>query len=170
MKSVLKASVCTAIASALMAVSLTGSALAKTINLPDEDSVATVMIPDSWKPEEIDDGIQAQSPDASVYLSIEVGDVGNINDLVENTFAYLKKNKVRIDDGTKKESDVTLNGLSVKDITWNGRDADGPTVVGVSFITVSAEKVLVLTHWASPDGEKKYDEAITAMMKSIKAR
>jgi hypothetical protein len=166
MKSVLQKSALALI----LAASLSGHARAKTIKLPDESSVATVMIPDSWKPEEIEDGIQAQSPDASVYLSIEVGDVGNLNDLIDNTFSYLKKNKVRIDDSTKKESDVTLNGLSVKDITWTGRDADGPTVVGVSFITVNPEKVLVLTHWASPDGEKKYDEAIAAMMKSIKAR
>lgn len=154
----------------VLAGSMAGSASAKSIALPDDAPVANVSIPDSWKPEDIDDGIQAQSPDGSVYLSLEVGDIGNLNDLIENTFAYLKKNKVRIDDSTKKESDVSLNGLAVKDITWTGRDSDGATVVGVSFITVSPEKVLVLTHWASPDGEKKYNEAITAMMQSIKAR
>ena len=36
-------------------------------------------------------------------MSIEVGDVGNLDDLIENTFAYLKKNNVRIDDSTKKD-------------------------------------------------------------------
>lgn len=153
-----------------LAGSLAGSAEAKTIGLPDESPVANVMIPDSWKPEDIDDGVQAHSPDGSVYLSIEVGDVGNINDLIDNTFAYLKKNKVRIDESTKKDTEITLNGLSVKDITWTGRDKDGPTVVGVSLIAVPSEKVLILTHWASPEGEKKYNDAIAAIMQSIKAR
>lgn len=153
-----------------VAAPFSGAAWAKTIRLPDDNPVATVNIPDSWKPEEIDDGIQAQSPDASVYMSIEVGDVGNLNDLIDNTFAYLKKNKVRIDDSTKKETEITINGLTVKDLTWTGRDADGPTVVGVSLIPVTPEKLLVLTHWASPAGEKKYNDAIASMMQSIKAR
>ena len=40
----------------------------------------------------------------------------------------------------------------------------------MSLIPVTPEKLLVLTHWASPAGEKKYNDAIASMMQSIKAR
>ena len=159
-----------ALVAALLLCPVAGAALAKTFKLPEDNPAATMAIPDSWKPEEIDDGIQATSPDGSVYMSIEVGDVGNLDDLIENTFAYLKKNTVRIDDSTKKESTTAINGIEIKDITWKGRDKDGPTIVGVSFIPVAQEKVLMLTHWASPAGEKKYNDAIISILTSIKPK
>ena len=149
---------------------MAGAALAKSFKLPEKNPAATMSIPDSWKPVEIDDGIQATSPDGSVYMSIEVGDVGNIDDLIENTFAYLKKNKVRIDDSTKKDSTTTVNGVEIRDFRWTGRDKDGPTEVGISFIPVAQEKVLLLTYWASPAGSKKYSDAIISILSSIKSR
>ena len=57
---------------ALIALSLLigGTALAKTMKLPNEEfPIASLNFPDSWEPEEINNGVAGQSPDSAVYLA-----------------------------------------------------------------------------------------------------
>ncbi|MDQ6626744.1 MAG: histidine kinase, partial [Verrucomicrobiota bacterium] len=49
---------------------MTVSARAKTMKLPDEEKpVATITIPDSWEPGEIENGVAGTSDDDAVYLA-----------------------------------------------------------------------------------------------------
>ena len=58
--------------------------------------------------------------------------------------------------------------MHVADFSFDGRDKDGPTKVSISLINVKPEKLLVLTYWASPAGEKKYNDALMSILNSIK--
>ena len=62
------------IAAFLIAGPFVGTAAAKVVKLPAKDSAASVNIPDSWKPDPTDAGIEAVSPDGSVYIAIEVAE------------------------------------------------------------------------------------------------
>ena len=55
---------------------------------------------------------------------------------------------------------TALNGIEIKDITWKGRDKDGPTIVGVSFIPVAQEQVLMLHATAPPRAGQNNDGII----------
>ena len=47
------------------------SAHGKTFKLPNEDfAIASIDMPDSWKPQEADTGVYGQSSDDAVYLSV----------------------------------------------------------------------------------------------------
>jgi hypothetical protein len=156
-----------ALAVALLVIPLLAPLEAKTLKLPPKSPVAIIDVPDSWKPDVLDTGFEAVSPDGEIYLSAEFANKDTVDGVIEDTFEYFKKNKIKIDESTRKETETVINGMEVKDFGWKGRDADGPTLVSVSIVTVAPGKVLVLSYWASPAGDKKHSKTVVNMLMSL---
>ena len=80
----------------------TASSHAKEFKLPNADfAIASVDIPASWKPEAIDNGIEAQTEDASFYLAIvAAGTDKGVTEDIASTKDMLKEHKVKIDEST----------------------------------------------------------------------
>src|ERR1700745_4518337 len=92
----------------LIAITLLGAVAvdAKTFKLPNEEfSIASIDIPDSWKPKEGDRGVECQSSDDAVYMSIvAVGSDKGMNAEIDETFEMLKSRNVVLDEKSKKEN------------------------------------------------------------------
>jgi hypothetical protein len=167
------ASACTMIKSilTLVAVSslLVAPAFAKTQKLPnDEFAIASINIPNDWEPEEITNGVAAESPDKAVYLAVvAVGNEKGMNAEIDDTFEFLKEHKVQLDKSTKKEGKFKVNDFQAEELTFQGKDEDGPTAVTIAFVPIK-DKVLVFTYWVSTEGEEKHQEEVGKILKSLK--
>lgn len=144
------------------------SAVAGTHKLPEEETIATITIPDSWKTDEIDDGIEATSEDGEVYLAIETTDADNVKEAMEEAFQYLKSKGVTVNADSAKQEEGKLGEMDVVDISWDGKDEEGAAKISLTVVSVTKSDGLLLIYWASPEGEKKHQEALTAIAKSIK--
>jgi hypothetical protein len=146
------------------------TASAKTFKLPDEKSVATITIPDAWKPEEIERGVQGQTPDDALYLAVEVVDSEKgMSALIDETFKMLGEHKVKLDKDSKKEKKFEINGMEAEEMLFTGKDEDGPTVVSIVFVTPKGkDKVIVLTYWVTASEEKKHQAAVAKILESFK--
>jgi hypothetical protein len=153
---------------AIIAIAVPALAFAKTSKIPDDDTVAIVTIPDAWSINEIDNGVEATSPDSEVYLAIEAAPTKNVQQTAIDAVKWLAKQGVTIDSSTMKQKEIKINGMDAVDLSWDGKDKDGPTKVSVTLVVASASKVLVLTYWASPDGEKSNENDLVAIASSIK--
>jgi hypothetical protein len=136
--------------------------------VPSEEAVATVTIPDDWKTDEIDDGIEATSADGEVYLAIEETDGDSVKASLEEAMKYLTSKGVTVTESSMKQQEGKLGDLDVVDIAWDGKDEDGPAKISLTVVAVTKTKGLLLIYWASPEGEKKNSEALGAIAKSIK--
>ena len=155
-----------ALAVSLLAMS---SAFSATFKLPTSTPAATITIPDAWKPEAIDKGVQAQTDDNDVYLSIEATRTEkDMNAIIDGTYAMLKDHKVILDMAHKKEDKFQINGLPADELVMQGQDETGPTMVSITFVTTK-DATLVFTYWASPEGDKKHSKELAAIVQSIKA-
>jgi hypothetical protein len=153
---------------AVIAVAVPALAFAKTSKIPDDDTVAIVTIPDAWDIHEIDAGVEATSPDSEVYLAVEAAPAKDVNQTAIDAVKWLAKQGVTIDASSMKQKEIKINGMEAVDLSWDGKDKDGPTKVSVTLVVASAKKVLVLTYWASPDGEKANEKDLMAIAGSIK--
>lgn len=151
-----------------LAVALLVPSFAGTHKLPEEKPLATITMPDAWKTEGIEDGIEATSDDGEVYLAIETTDADNVEEAMDESIKFLKDKGVVVDQGTFKTEEGKLGEMDVVDLLWDGKDDDGPTKVSVTLVAVTKNKGLLLTYWASPDGEKKNAAALKAIAQSIK--
>lgn len=152
----------------LFATALVTPAFAKTFKLPDENSVASITIPDAWKSKEIDKGVEAQSADSEVYFAVEATDAKGMEKTVEEAVEYLKGQGVTVDSSTMKQTEGTVNGMKGWDITWNGKDKEGNAIISLTILAVSDKDALIITYWASPEGTKKYDKELGEILNSVK--
>ncbi len=146
---------------------LPGLAEAKTVKLTGAKPVATVTIPDSWKPDEYDWGVEAQSPDDEIYVAVEVSSVKGLEKAAEEAMKFYKKQGVTVK-GDPVQSEHKLNGMDVVDLSWKGRDKDGEADISLSFVIVSETRVLLLYYWGSPAGGAKHRETLSGILNSIK--
>jgi hypothetical protein len=150
---------------------LLASAWASDFKLPDNGPVASFSIPASWKPAEYEDGVEAMSDDESVYLAVEATDLSSesvVEDAMKASLSYLKKKGVEVDQSTAKQTEGKLNGMDVVDVSWRGKDSEGDCNISLTVVVASSSKGLLLTYWASPDGEKKHSQDLMQILHSIK--
>ena len=83
----------------LIAITMLGAIAvdAKTFKLPnDEFPIASIDIPDSWKPKEVDRGVECQSSDDAVYMSIvAVGSEKGMNAEIDEALGNLGDSTTR---------------------------------------------------------------------------
>ncbi len=141
---------------------------AATLNFPSDAPVASITIPDTWGPKETETGIDAESDDNAIYISIDVADGASTDKVVSDAIDYLKQKGVTIDAKTQKESEDTVNGMQMKNLDWTGTDADGDVSIGLSFVQPSPDKLLVITYWGSKGEQEKHGAELGAIIGSLK--
>lgn len=154
----------------VVALLATASSQAKSLKVPnDEFPIASIDIPDSWEPEEVNNGVAGTSEDGAVYLSVvAVGSDKGMKAELDDTFAMLKEHDVELNQDSKKENKFKINGLDAEEMLFQGKDEDGPASVSITFVTIK-DKLLVLTYWVSTDEEKKHQEEVGKIVSSLKA-
>ncbi|MBB4065049.1 histidine kinase [Gellertiella hungarica] len=157
-----------AIIAALLLALAPAASYAGTLNFPSDAPAATITIPDDWKPEETDSGIQAESPDGAIYMSIDVAGAENVEKVIQDAITFLKDRGVTVDPASQKETDNELNGMPVKNFDWNGKDENGDVSIALSLVQPSEDKLLVLTYWGTQGDQDKHNDAIVAMLASLK--
>jgi hypothetical protein len=153
---------------ALFLAACVATATAEDFKLPKDEPIVSFTVPEKWKIEKSDESISATSDDDEILVSFEVNDGDSIEGAIEETFGYLKKNKVKIDKESQKKQEMKVRGMEVVNFDWKGTDEDGPTNISLTILGVTKQKALLVLYWASPEGEKKHAADLKAMQDSIK--
>lgn len=147
-----------------------GPALAKRVTVVPGDQPVTVDIPGSWKVSEIKRGVQAKTADDEVYLWFESYRPAQLDTLVGEHNAYFKDQGVTITgEARAKQVEFPTYALKISDYpaTYQGK----PTVLRyISVVPKSGDlRHLLVSYWASPEGDKEYDSETNAIIKSLAA-
>jgi hypothetical protein len=142
---------------------------AKTFKLPNEDfAIASIDMPDSWKPKEVENGIWGQSADTAVYMSVvAVGSDKGMNAEIDDTFEMLKTHNVTIDDSTKKENKFKVGSLDATELLFQGKDEDGPCAISICFVPIK-DKMIIFTYWVTTAKEKEHLKEVGTIVNSLK--
>jgi hypothetical protein len=156
----------------LIAIAFVGiiSVDAKTFKLPNDDfAIASIDMPDSWKPKTYDNGISGQSADDAVYLSVvAVGSEKGMQAEIEDTFEMLKTHNVTLDESTKKENKFKIGGLDATELLYQGKDEDGPAAISICFVPIK-DKLIIFTYWVTTAKEKEHLQEVGKIVNSLKA-
>jgi hypothetical protein len=159
------------IAFALFALCLAPSlAIAGTFPIPAENPIATVSIPDTWSPNAYEGGVEGTSADGALYVAFESVDAADVKTATEEGLKYYVKNGVVIDPASMKTKDIKINNLDAFDLSFTGKDKDGPANISLTLVkTNSPTKFLLLYYWGSSEGEKANGVELKAISDSIQA-
>ena len=144
------------------------SAMAKVFPIPSTDALATVNIPDDWEPTETDNGLEMQSPDGDIYLSIEGVHADKIAGALEESGKVLASQGLVVDTSTKKTEDSEINGLKIHTFEYKAKDNDGPTEYAVTLVeTRSPDRFVLVSAWGTAEAQKTNGPALGKIVLSL---
>jgi hypothetical protein len=148
-------------------------ASAGTMKIPLEEPAASILIPNSWAPEQEDHGIQAESPDSMTTIFVEiVADEEEMDASIEGSIEWLTVDcKLNLDDATKKEGEFETEGRKWSRISWDAQSKEwGPAVVGFLFTEVGGGRVMTITYWVlKKEQTEKSLETLGKIFASVKS-
>ncbi len=145
-----------------------GLASAKTVKIPEDSPAASVNIPDSWKPEDLDEGVKCQSPDGEASIFFEVTDAKGLDGLIDENIKFLEEQKVKITKDSEKTVDLDSSGLPGKMISWDGKDEFGAETIRMYFVDIGKGKIMMITYWVTKKAEVANKKALDGMFGSVK--
>ena len=144
------------------------AAMAKVFPIPSTDALATVNIPDDWEPTETDNGLEMQSPEGDIYLSIEGVHADKIAKALEESVKVLASQGLVIDTASQKTKDSELNGLKIHTFEYTAKDNDGPTEFAVTLVeTRTPDRFVLVSAWGTADAQKTNGEALGKIVTSL---
>lgn len=159
------------IAALLVAICFGSVASAKTWFVTPGDPIATIEFPDNWTVGEIKRGLEIKSNDEEVFLWIEIYRPSAYAAVVREHERYFQSQGVRII-GEPTQQSSREDGVSIKytdfPATWQGK----PTVLRYLAIDLGlpSGKEILMSYWASPEGDKKHSAAMDRVLDSFKVR
>lgn len=141
-------------------------ALAKNFAVPNNNPAVTVTVPDSWKTQDIGSGYLAQSPDDTVYFSVEFANSPNGEKLMANHIAWMKENNIKV--VKPAEANTTLNNIPVSVYQFETSDDAGQTTVEFIMMRAGSNRIVMFTIWASDAERAKNTDALASIYASIK--
>ena len=117
----------------------------------------------------IEDGIEATSPDEGVTVTVEAVEIKDVETAVREGIKYFTESGVTIDPATQTQRQMTMAGKPAVDISWKGKDSDGPTNVSLTFVILSEKDIVLLYLWGDDKSTVQNEAALRAISESIKA-
>lgn len=148
---------------------LSAPALAGTHKVPDDDPIATINIPEKWKPHDRGDGLEAIAPDGGVSLLVVPVERKKIAEAMGEAMRYLRNTGgITVQSESAKNERGKLNGIETKTVIWQGKDNKGDIQIRFTVFLMAENKPLLVAYWGSPDAEKKHQAELNKMLQSIK--
>jgi hypothetical protein len=147
---------------------LPNPSLAGALSITDADPVAVVTVPDDWSTSKITRGLQIKTPDDEIYIWFELIAPGEIDAVQKEHNGYFDKEGVTIT-GSSETVKKEINGRAWSFTELKAKSSDGDSIIRYVAINpnVASGKIIMMTYWASLDGDKEYDSAMNQMFKSI---
>ena len=134
-----------ATAALILSVSISHAA---TFAVPTDNAAATIDIPDSWKPHQVEGGVEGASTDGKVYVFAQAVRGKDGGAAAEAGAKWFENQGVKLDEKTLVSKDVEINGVKGFNMNILGVDKIGPTQVSMTFFaTKDPEEFVLVSIW-----------------------
>ncbi len=147
---------------------LVPSTFAETHNVPADEPIISVRVPDKWHSKEHGEYLEAASPDGAVSFLVLPAESRKINEAMSEAMRYLRgKSGIRVRADSVKREEGQLNGMNVKNVSWQGKNQQGDVNISFKIISIPEKKPMLVCYSASPDAEKKHQKELDKILQSI---
>lgn len=156
------------VACALALAAMAGPAFAKTYVFKRTGRETPIVMPDNWAVQTIPRGIQIRSNDEEVYMWVEAVTDGSLEEAMDEYMDYFKKEGVTFT-GAPTQSKSSIAGTPVLFIDFPATYKGKPNLVRmlVSDAKAGEAKGMLVGYWASPEGDKKYEQPVGRIVEDL---
>lgn len=144
-------------------------AQAEAFSITEADPIAVVTVPDDWSGKKISRGIQIKTPDDEIYMWFELIAPGEIDAVQKEHDGYFGSQGVSF--VSQPESitvEINNRPWAISEVKAKSKDGSDSVIRYVAINPkVASGKIILLTYWASLEGEKTHDAATNKMFESL---
>lgn len=143
-------------------------ALAKVYTFKRTGQNTPITMPDNWSVTAIKSGIEVKSGDGEIYIWVQAMTDANVTPLINEYFAYYKKQGVKFTGPTNDSSSV-IGGVAVRLMDAPATFEGKPTIIRFTFTEPKpgAASGLLIGYWASPKGDRANNADVTRFMSDL---
>ena len=148
---------------------LAAPAFSATHQVPADEPIATIQLPEEWQTKELGEGIEAISADGLVRLLVVPAEGTKISESMLEAMRYIKgKSGIKVKAESEKQERGKVNGMDTRNLSWEGRNEKGEVKISFTVVLVAEKKPLLMAYWGSPQATKKHERELKRMLQSIK--
>ncbi|PZR95387.1 MAG: hypothetical protein DI537_04445 [Stutzerimonas stutzeri] len=143
-------------------------AMAGALQITEADPVAVVTVPDAWTTAKVKRGVEIKTPDEEIYIWFELIAPDELEAVQKEHNGYFDKQGVTIT-GASETMKQEVKGKAWSFTELKAKSKDGDSIIRYIAINpnVASGKIIMMTYWASPEGHKTHDAAMSAIIDSI---
>lgn len=143
-------------------------AMAGAPQITEADPVAVVTVPDAWTTAKVKRGVEIKTPDEEIYIWFELIAPDELDAVQKEHNGYFDKQGVTIT-GASETMKQEVKGKAWSFTELKAKSKDGDSIIRYIAINpnVASGKIIMMTYWASPEGDKEHDAAMKALVDSI---
>jgi hypothetical protein len=143
-------------------------AAARTFKIPPEQPVATVDIPDSWRPTPVPNGVEGSTGDGAARLAVAYV-VGSDPDAASGAAVkQLADHGVSVDPASRRSAPRRFNGRDALKLDFSGRDAKGAFDVAVMLVAApGAAGFVAICCWGDDDALESVSNDLLSIADSV---
>jgi hypothetical protein len=155
---------------AFVVLSLVVTGFSATHKVPQDEPIATISIPDKWLTKALGEGVEATSPDGALRLIAIPPEGKKVAEGIGELMRYIRNTDgIVVKPESIKNEPGTLNGVDIRNVSWQGKDRKGGDVnIRFTIVSFANSKQLLVACWGPPKTEKKYEPVVKKMLLSIK--
>jgi hypothetical protein len=146
----------------------TANAAARSFPLPADRPLATIEVPDDWRPVASRDEVEGSAGEAAVGLAVQFIAAPDFEAAVAAAMANLAQKRVLAAPGTRRTAPRRYSGLNARKIDFSGTDPNGDSDITVILVELPAKSAFVaICVWGEDEAQESVSNDVQAIAESI---
>lgn len=151
----------------LLFLAFVGIVAAGTYRVPQDEPIATMYIPDKWKPQQHEEFVEATTPQDAGHLLVLPVEHRKIAESMGEAMRYIRRTgTVRVNAASMKQETATLRETPYRVVTWDATDKSEAIKIRCHVMAIEGKWLLVF-FWGSPESAKKYQTDLTKILETV---
>jgi hypothetical protein len=144
------------------------SAAARTFSIPRDQPVATVDIPDSWRPTPACGGIEGSALDGVVHLAVEFIAAPDVGAASAAAIKKLADRNVAINPKTQRTAILRFNAFEALKTDFSGTDPSGESEITLILVATPRKSgFLLISYWGDDEAQESVSNDLQSVLDSL---
>jgi hypothetical protein len=143
-------------------------AAARTFPIPPDHPVATIAVPDDWRPMSIRDGVEGSAMNVAVRIAAEFISAPDLDAASATATAKLRQSGVVVAPETRHAAPRRYNGLDALKIDYSGTDPNGESDITIILVAMPAKAGFVsVCYWGEDEAQESVSNDLQSIAESV---
>jgi hypothetical protein len=136
--------------------------------VPEEEPLVTIEIPNEWQTKEIGESLQATAPSGSFHVLI-IPSEAKVAETIGEAMRYIRNTGgITVKRDSMKDERVKLGDLNVRQILWDGKNNSGDIKIQFTILPIAERGSMLVASWGPPNAGQKHEADLKKILQSIK--